>query len=142
MASRKDNIKALFTNTRSRIIIIFTLVLLIIAMLIGYFKFFATTSTDLSSSNLQSVPGIESTLGSLNPTPEYATLQLKQNVEQAQAAEKSGESAIPTIIRTQRITDATQGISRAGEGGVGFTGLARMDENEAQKSLWIQNLKD
>lgn len=142
MASRKDNLKALFTNTRSRVIIVFTTVLLIIAVVIGYFKFSSVTNPELSSAALTGVPGIESTPGSLNPSPEYAKLQLKQNVDQAKEAMEKGGSAIPTIIRTQEIGEGTKSIVRPGEGGIGFVSLAQVDETAGQKSLWIQNLKD
>lgn len=142
MASRKENLKSLFTNTRSRVIIIFTVLLVVIAIIVGYLKFFSALNPELASARLQAVPGIESTPGALNPTPEYAKLQMKQNIEQAQKAAESGGSAIPTIIRTHAIDERTKSISKAGEGGAGFTALAQTDEAGVQKGLWLQNLKD
>lgn len=38
MASKKENLKSLFSNTRTRVIIIFTAALLIIAVVIGFLK--------------------------------------------------------------------------------------------------------
>lgn len=44
MAGRKENLKALFTNTRSRVIIVFTTILLGIAVVIGVIKFMGAGS--------------------------------------------------------------------------------------------------
>ncbi len=140
MASRKENLKSLFSNTRTRVIIVFTLVLVLLAIIIGYIKLRSDTSSSLASEvsgapgNIQSIPGV------LDPTAQYAQLQSQQNVNQAQHAETSGGSAIPTIIRTQSIG---QGVGVIGsQSGVGFVALAQEDEGGAQRSLWIQSLQN
>nr|WP_019216236.1 hypothetical protein [Legionella tunisiensis] len=145
MAGKKENLKALFTNTRTRVIILFTGILLITAIVIGITKF--KFSSDLgpgASANVSMVPsGIQSIPGALDPTVQYAKLQEAQNVEQAQSALKTGGSSIPTIIRTQALGAGVQPIgAQAGEGGVGFTTLAMEDQGGAQRSLWLQALKN
>lgn len=144
MAGRKENLKALFSNTHSRVIILFTVALLLLTVIIGVVKFHSSTSMNDASAGLTSAPtGIESIPGSMNPTAQYAALQEEQNVEQAQVASKTGTSAIPTIIRTQAFGSGVQAIGpQAGQGAVGFSALAREEEAGPQQSLWLQALKD
>lgn len=143
MASRKENIKSLFSNTRTRVIIIFTLVLLVVAVVIGYMKLRSSTQGPLSSSTVTGTPGIQSIPGVLDPTAQYAKLQEEQNLTQAQQAQTTGGSAIPTIIRTQALGQGVGVIgSQNGQGGVGFSALAREDDEGAQRSLWIQDLQN
>ncbi|ETO92534.1 type IVB secretion system protein DotG/IcmE [Legionella oakridgensis] len=146
MAGKKENLKALFTNTRSRVIIIFTAVLLIIAVLIGVIRFSASTSrTGLTAgAQVGTAPvGIQSIPGSMDPTAQYAALQAQQNVEQAKQAAEEGGSAIPTIIRTQAFGGDIQSVGpQHGEGGVGFSTLALEGSMGPQKNQWIQSLKD
>jgi len=145
MAGKKENIKALFSNTRSRVIILFTLALVVVAIIIGVVKVSSTlSSSGTSSADLTNAPaGIQSIPGQLDPTPQYASLQQAQNLSQARQAVKSGGSAIPTIIRTQAFGDGIEAIGpQQGQGGAGFEALARADEGGGQKSLWIQSLKD
>ncbi|OYV55223.1 MAG: hypothetical protein B7X00_00790, partial [Legionella sp. 21-45-4] len=102
MAGKKENLKSLFTNTRTRVIIVFTAILLITAVTIGYFKF-KSASQSVGGSAVSGTPGIQSIPGALNPTVQYAKLQQIQNVDQAKSALKTGGSAIPTIIKTQAL---------------------------------------
>ena len=140
MANRKENLKSLFSNTRTRVIIVFTAVLLIVAILIGYIKLRTDNTSALSSevsgapTNIRSIPGV------LDPTAQYAQLQSQQNVNQAQTAETTGGSAIPTIIRTQSIGDGVGVIGS--QSGVGFLGLQQEQEGGPQQSLWIQTLQN
>lgn len=144
MANKKDNIKALFSNTRTRVIILFTLVLLIFAIIFGFFRLSSTVNPESgASADVGSVPGIRSIPGALNPTPQYAKLQEQQNVDQAETAAKAGTSAIPTIIRTQALGEGTGVIgAQGGESGLGFVKLAIEDETGQEQSLWIQSLKN
>lgn len=144
MASRKDNLKSLFSNTRSRVIIVFTTVLLILAVVIGYIKIKSASTGPLSSANVSSAPGnIQSIPGAINPTAQYAKLQQEQNVNQAMKAETTGGSAIPTIIQSKALGQGVGVIgSKGGQTGVGFATLARQDEGGTQQSLWVQSLKD
>lgn len=144
MASKKDNVKALFSNTRTRVIILFTLVLLIFAVVVGYFKLRQVNPGPATSASVGKAPtGIRSIPGVLDPTAQYAKLQEEQNVTQATQAQQSGTSAIPTIIRTQAIGKGVGVIgAQGGQSGVGFTALARADDSGLQRSLWIQDLKE
>jgi intracellular multiplication protein IcmE len=142
MAGRKDNIKALFTNTRTRIIILFTFILLLIAVLIGIFRF-SSHQDNLSSATVSNAPAIRSIPGSVDPTVEYEELQSTQNKEQAAQASKSGGSAIPTIIRTQTFGNGVTSVGpQQGQGAVGFSTLAMQSNEGSEKSLWLQSLKD
>lgn len=144
MAGKKENLKALFSNTRTRVIIVFTIIILMIAMIVGIVKFSASMKlSSSSSSDLQTAPSLRSIPGTTNPTAQYETLQQAENVVQAREASKKGNSAIPTIIRTQEFGDGVESIGpQRGEGGLGFETLSREDTSGAQQSLWLQSVKD
>ncbi|MGV3739822.1 MAG: type IVB secretion system protein DotG/IcmE [Gammaproteobacteria bacterium] len=141
---KKENIKALFTNTRTRIIIAFTLILVLATIVIGFVKFFSASNPLNEKSGVQrGAGGIRSIPGSLNQTAQYAALQETQNVEQAKEAAAKGKSAIPTIIRSQAFSEGVEPIgAQGGEGSVGFSTLAREGEEGPQSTVWYQNLKD
>ncbi|HAT1849958.1 TPA: type IVB secretion system protein DotG/IcmE [Legionella pneumophila] len=141
MASKKENLKSLFSNTRTRVIIVFTAALLIIAVVIGFFKIRSATTSSVAAAEVSTVPGgIQSIPGVLDPTAQYAKLQEEQNITQAQVAEKTGGSAIPTIIRTQALGEGVGVIGS--QSGVGFAALAQEELGGPQRSLWIQELQD
>ena len=144
MAAKKENIKALFTNTRSRVIILFTISLIMIAVIVGAIKLSGLgTTSNKSTASLREATSIQSIPGSMNPTAQYAALQEKQNLEQAVSASKAGSSAIPTIIRSQSFGEGVQNVGpQQGKGGVGFSTLAQEESAGSQQSLWIQALKD
>lgn len=144
MAGRKENLKALFTNTRTRVIIVFTVVLLLLAVIIGLFRLFKAVPEELApSARLSSTPGIASVPGSQNPTPQYAKLQDEENRIQAEEAEKTGASALPTIIRTQALGEGMEVVgAQGGETGVGFVTLSQGSEKGVEQSLWIQQIKE
>lgn len=139
MASRKDNLRALGKNSRTRVVILFTAAILIGSVLYGYFKLKKDTNISTSKTALTRAPSIQSIPGALNQTPQYSALQNKQNIEQAEQALKTGTSAIPTIISTQKFTGSTEIGPKSGSGGLGFSALARLDDGQ-QKPLWLQNL--
>jgi intracellular multiplication protein IcmE len=143
MAGRKENLKSLFTNTRTRVIIIFTAALIILAVVIGFFKLRSSTGSPSASAELSSAPSIQSIPGSLDPTAQYAKLQEEQNITQAANALKTGKSAIPTLIRTQAIGEGGGAIgSPEGKTGVGFKTLASAAMEGTQQSLWLQSLQN
>lgn len=108
MADMRKNIAGLFVNTRSRTIIIVTGLLLVAALITGLLVMHERGKGVQTKVALESIPGsIESIPGSLHPTQQYAKLQEQQNIEKAKTAEKTGQSAIPTIVRTQAIKDVT-----------------------------------
>jgi intracellular multiplication protein IcmE len=143
MAGRKENLKSLFTNTRTRVIIVFTMVILLTAVIIGFFKFYKSSEKNLPRSTVAFTPGIQSIPGALNPTVQYAKLQEAQNVTQAETALKGKSSAIPTIVRSQQLGMGVNPVgSQNGTGGLGFSALAREDEAGLQRSAWIQDLQN
>lgn len=144
MAGKKENLKALFTNTRTRVIIVFTFVLLLVAVIIGITQFLRSSDKNPAVSDLPNAPGIQSIPGALDPTVQYAKLQESQNVSQAQSALKTGNSAIPTIVRSQEMGNGVGiiGAAQNGQGGIGFTALAREDEAGMQRSAWLQALQN
>ena len=142
MASKKENIKALFTHTRSRLVIIFTAVLLIVTSIIGFMKFRTITTPAIqATSKVGNVPQIQSIPGALEQTPQYQELQVKQNIRQAQIALEKGGFAIPTMGGAQKIGEGVQPIGPK-EGAVGFSTLAKEELEGPQKSLWIQELQE
>lgn len=145
MAGRKENLKALFTNTRTRVIIVFTMVLLILAVLIGVFKFLrSSTPAELApTANVANAPSLQSIPGALEPTPQYAELQEEQNRRQAEEAEKKGSSAIPTIIRTQSLGEGMEVVNaEGGQSGVGFVSLSQGNERGDEQTLWLEQVKN
>src|SRR3990167_2685077 len=144
MASRKENLKSLFSNTRTRVIIVFTGLVLVSAVIIGLVKFVSSVNVGSEvRSRVSGVPGIQSIPGALEPTVQYANLQEEQNVSQAKSALQQGSSAIPTIIRTQTLAAGAGVVGpQQGGGGVGFSTLIHEEEGGTQQSLWIQSLKE
>ncbi|MFZ4077072.1 MAG: type IV secretion protein IcmE, partial [Legionellaceae bacterium] len=144
MAERKENIKSLFSNTRTRVIIILTTLVLVATVTVGFVKFGKSSDVLSEKNKIKSSPArLRSIPGSSDQTAQYAALQEIQNIEQAKKADKSGNSAIPTIIRTQAFGEGVEMIGpQGGEGGVGFTTLAQADDIGPQQSLWTQSLKD
>lgn len=143
MAGRKENLKSLFTNSRSRIIILFTMAILFIAIMIGFSKFFKSNQSDDSTSSVRSAPGIQSIPGALNPTVQYAKLQEAQNINQAQTALIKGSSAIPTIVRSQELGTGVNVIgAQPGSGGLGFSSLSLESQAGSPKSAWLQELQN
>lgn len=143
MAGRKENLKSLFTNTRSRVIILFTLVILVVAVVVGFAKFYKSSGTSGLSSAVPFSPGIQSIPGALNPTIQYVKLQQAQNVTQARKALNTGSSAIPTIVQSQKLGEGVYSVgAQGGTGGLGFSALSRDDETGLQRSGWIQQLQN
>jgi intracellular multiplication protein IcmE len=144
MAGKKENIKSLFSNTRSRVIIIITALLMLLMVTIGYYKFKGPSIPRVGGASLSSGPGgIQSIPGAINPTAQYASLQEKQNLEQAKKASKTGSSAIPTIVRSQSFGAGIEAVGpQGGKGALGFSALSRDDLSGPQQSLWLQKLKD
>jgi len=142
MASRKENLKNLFTNTRSRMIIIIVGLTLTFAIIAGILAFKRQTTINAGGAALQTGPGgISSTPGALNQSPEYARLQYQQNIDNAKTAFKSGKSSIPTIIDLKQMGAGISTVGpQGGAGGLGFTTLATVGQGEEEKPIWLQDL--
>lgn len=87
------------SSSKSRAILFFFVVVLIVSSIIGYIIYKRHMGVP-SVAGLTNAPGIESIPGVGKTSTEYVKLQEQQNVKQAQVAEQSGTSAVPTITRT------------------------------------------
>ena len=92
------NLKAVLSNTRSRVVLIFTGLVLVFAIVVGIGLF--SRNTDKSEAKITNTPQISSIVGGFDHKvdPRYAKLLEEQNREQAQQALKSNGTAVPTII--------------------------------------------
>ena len=138
------NLSGMFTDTRTRTIFIVTGFLIIAAVAAGFFGLRGGSSGTETKAKLTGVPSnISSIPGSANPTAQYARYQQQQNVLQAKTAKQTGKSAIPTIIRTEKLAKGQRVPTGAPEGGagVGFRTLSRLADGGAQKSLWLSELR-
>jgi YD repeat-containing protein len=101
-----DNLKAVFSNTRSRVVIIFTGVILLFAVVIGIGIF--SRNTEVGQARLAGTPGIKSVVGGFDQpvSPEYAKLLEQQNKQRAQVAFQTQGSAVPTIVSAQEFPTA------------------------------------
>lgn len=99
MASRLENISKLFSNFRTRSIIIITLVILGLAILVGIIRLVNASSQANSANNTELVKApSQATIPGLNKTsPEYEKLQKDLNQQRIQQAQQTGSSAIPTL---------------------------------------------
>lgn len=110
MASRLENVSQLFSNFRTRSIIIVTLLIIGLAILVGIIRLVKasgqpanTTSAALANAPAQTtVPGLNKT------SPEYTQLQQQLNQQRIQQAEKTGGSAISTITYQNDIPQQQQ----------------------------------
>ena len=99
------NLKTVMSNTRSRVVLIFTFGVLLIAVIVGVGLFSHNSAPGQASVNR--VPKIQSTVGGFDQkvTPEYAKLLREQNKQQADVALRTDGSAVPTIINAQSFAE-------------------------------------
>lgn len=139
MASEMKNIAGLFSNSKTRLVIFFTaFIIIIILAIVGFSvrKRFISTETNAKLAN---VPGsIQSIPGSTTPTVQYARLQNTENVLVAERALKKGTSAIPTIIKSEKVEGPVQ---QGGESSVGFSGLLNEEGGTSTKQLLEDELR-
>lgn len=140
MAGTAKRLGNLLQDTRSRTILLFTVFLLIVAILAGLIGLQRRTSTVASKAEIGQVPGsIKSIPGGMTPTQQRIKLQVKQDVQKVKRAEQKGTSALPTILELKKLG---RGERLAPAGGVGFESLARSArEGGVQKPLWFDDLK-
>ncbi|WP_342146702.1 TrbI/VirB10 family protein [Rickettsiella endosymbiont of Aleochara curtula] len=114
MKLQLQNITRLFKNIRTRSIIILTGCILLFGFLYGYIHLSKKSPVEESSiqlkgspANIQSVPGgVEQ-----SPSADYQRLQAQQNLEQAAIAEKTGASAIPTLLDSNQFNQIGQSVN-------------------------------
>lgn len=139
MANEMRNIAGLFSNARTRLIIFVTLFLIILILVVTAFSLRHRFASQKAPTNLASVPGsIQSIPGSTTPTAQYARLQQTENVQVAERALKKGTSAIPTIIKSEKIES---GRTIEGGEGVGFSGLLQEQQGSSTKQLLLDELR-
>jgi intracellular multiplication protein IcmE len=86
-------------GAKSRAIIFFIILVVIVGSLIGYVLYRKYSATVATEARLPGTPGIESVPGVGKTSTEYVKLQEQQNIQQAKIAEQQGTSAVPTITR-------------------------------------------
>lgn len=111
------NLAGLFRDTRTRTIIIFTGVILVIGIIVGAVRLTKSTGGPNTGAQVSSAPTIQSIPGGFGgpaPNPEYARLQERQNALQAKIAEQQGGSAIPTIVKAENFGQAKKEATKEG----------------------------
>lgn len=86
-------------GAKSRAIIFFFTIVIIVAVLIGYLWYKRHQQMVPTVAGLAGAPGIESIPGGGKATTEYVKIQEAQNIKQAEEAAKRGTAAVPTITR-------------------------------------------
>ncbi len=100
MGTRMNNLKAFFSDARTRSIYIITFAILIVGVLAGYFIFREATTTPKTNVSIVNAPGgLNNEPGTTAPSAQYEKLLEQENLQKAKEAKQTGGSAIPTIIR-------------------------------------------
>ena len=110
MSLKLQNITHLFKNVRTRTIIIVTALILLLGLLVGVGRLMNKAAPADSSIQLKDPPNLQSIPGGLDQSPsaDYQRLQQQQNIQQAALAEKTGDSAIPTLLDTSQFNQSQQ----------------------------------
>ncbi len=145
MASRLENISQLFSNFRTRSIIIVTLAILGLAILVGIIRLVnAPKQSKAANTNLANAPSQQTVPGLNKTSPEYENLQKELNQQRIQQAEQSGGSAIPTLtyqndVPTQQPTpDATAPSTENATNTASDAQVAALQAQVAQQAQQIQ----
>ena len=87
---KMNNIKALFSESRSRTIIIFTIFIVLAGIVIGVYSLRSSILGPDSSAELERAPGtIRSIPGGFKVSEQYAKIQQQANVEAVKKAQQS-----------------------------------------------------
>lgn len=117
MGKKLNNIGGLFANSRSRLILLMTVVVIVGMSLGGYFLMRQKVKGIGAAAHLSGPPGIQSIPGSEKATARYIKIQEQQNQEQAVDALHSGHSALPTILQQSHFDMTSFNSAKAGYGG-------------------------
>ena len=144
MAGTMKNLKNLFSDSRSRTILLFLGFVVVVALIVAAISIRSRIAGPEGKSSIVGGAGsIESVPFATNPTEQYAKLIEEQNVSKASTASKTGGSAIPTIIQAKEFGAGESIGPTEGQGGVGFSTLRNSDMyGGVQKDLWLKTLKD
>lgn len=131
MAEKLNNILGLFREGRTRVILLATIAILLIAVIVGLISLRSRMAGEDSSSGVSEAPGNIRSIPFNAPTEEYAKLQEKQNEELAKQAEETGSSAIPTIVRAKDEPVDENPSANVGDltSGLGFSSLGRLQSD-------------
>lgn len=113
MNTKLKNIAQLFRNVRTRMILLSTTAVLVVGVVIGVKRLLHKDApvSDVSV-QLKEAPTIQSVPGGLTQSPsvDYKRLQEQQNIQQAQTAARTGQSAIPTLLDTSDFRNQASGV--------------------------------
>lgn len=133
MAGLKQTLSEIMANSRTRVIIIVSVILVIAAIVTGYIVYDNSIPGPDSSAALHGAPDIRAVPGGFDntSTEEYIKLQEKQNVSQAEVAETAGSSAIPTITSSSPFGPNQQLCPCVPDqnGGLSFSSLKNLQDN-------------
>ncbi len=100
MAGKLKNLSNAFKDAKSRTILLILFVIMIIALLVGYFGFTRTEQVGATSRvSLQITPKVQSLPGTGEASREYIRKQQDESFQRAQRAAKEGGSAVPSLTR-------------------------------------------
>lgn len=120
MAEQFEGSQAGFKDTKTRSVLIIIIVILAVAVMIGYFSLRkAVESVRQPQSAVPQTPAIQSIPGVGDPSRQYVKLQQQQNIQLAQQAQRTGGSAIPTLTRSTYLGNgdlSSSGIGAANTG--------------------------
>lgn len=132
MADFIKKITGLFSNSKTRILVLVAALIIVILTLWGVSAIVNSLHGPLgpeSSASVGGIPNIESTpgdWGGRKSSPEYIKQVKQRNVEQAKKAQRSGTSAVPTLTESRNITEPLDPNKISS--GVGFTDLKKLEE--------------
>lgn len=115
MGKRIDNISKTFADPKIRGIFIVLLILLVVAVGIGYLRYKAAGPAGaLPTARVAPTPLVESVPGAAESSREYVQLQEQQNVQLAEEAARKGTAAIPTVTRVTYLASGVSGGEASG----------------------------
>lgn len=102
MANKLSNLKSAFKDTKSRVLLLVIVAIIVIGITIGWLGLKraekagapSAVAVQRAPSNIQSIPGAGS------PSREYVKTQERENIQRVEKAIREGTSAVPTITRT------------------------------------------
>lgn len=104
MVVNLSNIGVAVGDSKNRVILFIIFIAVSFAIGLGIYEFKHRVNTGVpSATTLTGAPKVESIPGVGTPSREYVKLQQEQNVQQVQQAERTGTSAVPTIVRESYI---------------------------------------
>lgn len=148
MTEKLKNITGLFKNTRTRIIILLTIFLVVGSIVVGMYVLGGRTGVSPGGASLVSPSAhITAVPGGMEPTTQYAKLVEEHNIKQAEEAKKTGKSVLPTIVRFQKYGEGQTippAAEEAGEAGLSFSTLAERQRFGVgkEKEVWSAKLKE